>query len=136
MIITSHTGDRLNLAEHVHEMCKLNQQDFRSIENTAFLSRLGQSIALAAGPNAPHGLLIHLRDRMAPELWNYSAIYGRKHPNTGSSVRMDVLATVRQSPKPPDRRADPPRAAPSTLGLNVKAVRGDPDASCIWAERP
>jgi hypothetical protein len=51
--------------------CKLSQQDFRSIENTAFLSRLRQSIALAAGPNAPHGLLIHLRDRMAPELWNY-----------------------------------------------------------------
>lgn len=71
MIITTHAGDRLNLTDHIHEMCKLADADFRSVENTAFLSRLGQSIALAAGPNAPHGLLIHLRDRMAPDLWNY-----------------------------------------------------------------
>lgn len=72
MIITTHFGDRLDLTDHIHAMCKLGDQDFRSPENTAFLTRLGQCIALTAGPNAPHGILVHLRDRMHPDLWSFA----------------------------------------------------------------
>src|SRR4051794_1633914 len=71
MIITTHFGDRLDLTEHIHEMIRLGDQDFRSVENTAFLSRLGQCIALSAGSNAPHAILVRLRDKMTPELWGY-----------------------------------------------------------------
>jgi hypothetical protein len=71
MIITTPIGDRLDLTDHIFEMCKLGDQDFRTVENTAFLTRLGQCIALAAGSNAPHAVLVHLRDRMAPELWDH-----------------------------------------------------------------
>jgi hypothetical protein len=68
MIITTHSGDRLDLSEHVHQMIRLGHEDFRSAENTAFLFRLGQCISLAAGPNAPHAVLVNLQDRMTPEL--------------------------------------------------------------------
>lgn len=52
-------------------MIRLGDADFRSVENTAFLSRLGQCIALTAGSNAPHAILIRLRDRITPEMWSY-----------------------------------------------------------------
>jgi hypothetical protein len=52
-------------------MCKLGDQDFRSAENRAFLYRIGQCISLAAGANAPHGVLVHLRHRMTPALWSH-----------------------------------------------------------------
>jgi hypothetical protein len=71
MIITTHFGDKLDLTDHIHAMCKLGDQDFRSVENTAFLTRLGMCIALAAGSNAPHAILVRLRDKMTPELWDY-----------------------------------------------------------------
>jgi hypothetical protein len=71
MIITTHFGDRLDLTDHVDQMIRLGDQDFRTIENTAFLSRLGQCIAMAAGTNAPHAILIRLRGKMSEELWSY-----------------------------------------------------------------
>jgi len=71
MIITIHAGDRLDLSDYIHAMVRLGQEDFRSVENTAFLSRLGQCIALAAGSNALHAILVRLRDKMTPELWGY-----------------------------------------------------------------
>lgn len=70
-IITTHIGDRLDLTDHIHEMCKLANVDFRFVENTAFLSRLGMCIALAAGNNSPHAVLVRLRGKMSPELWSY-----------------------------------------------------------------
>lgn len=71
VIITTHSGDGFNFSAHIHELVRLGDQDFRSKENAAYIMRLGQCIALAAGPNAPHGLLVHLRDRMAPDLWAF-----------------------------------------------------------------
>jgi hypothetical protein len=71
VIITTHAGDCLDLTDHIHEMCRLADADFRSVENTASLSRLGQRIALAAGSNAPHAILVRLRGKMSPELWSY-----------------------------------------------------------------
>jgi hypothetical protein len=71
MIITTPSGDKLDLTEHVHEMIRLGDQDFRTVENTRFLSRLGQCIALAVGNNAPHAILIRLRGKMSEELWGY-----------------------------------------------------------------
>jgi hypothetical protein len=71
MIITTPSGDKLDLTEHIFEMCKLGDTDFRTVENTAFLTRLGQCIAMAAGSTAPHAVLVHLRDRMAPDLWSH-----------------------------------------------------------------
>jgi hypothetical protein len=71
LIITTPIGDRLDLSDHLHEMIRLGDADFRTVENTAFLSRLGQCIALAAGDNAPHAILVRLRDKMTPELWGY-----------------------------------------------------------------
>jgi hypothetical protein len=71
MLITTHIGDKLNLTDHVDQMIRLGQEDFRTVENTAFLSRLGQCIALAAGSNAPHAILIRLRGKMSEELWGY-----------------------------------------------------------------
>lgn len=71
MIIITHMGDRLDLTDHIHQMCRLADADFRSVENTAFLSRLGMCIALAAGNNAPHAVLVRLRGKMSPELWIY-----------------------------------------------------------------
>jgi hypothetical protein len=71
MIITTHCGDKLDLTDHVHEMIRLGDADFRSVENTTFLSRLGMCIALAAGNNAPHAILIRLRGKMSEELWGY-----------------------------------------------------------------
>jgi hypothetical protein len=52
-------------------MIRLDQEDFRTVENTAFLSHLGQCIELAAGSNAPHAILVRLRDKITPELWDY-----------------------------------------------------------------
>jgi hypothetical protein len=64
-------GDRLDLSDHIHQLIRLGDERFRSKANRDFIMRLGQCIALAAGPNAPHALLIHLQDRMAPDLWSY-----------------------------------------------------------------
>jgi hypothetical protein len=52
-------------------MIRPDQEDFRTVENTAFLSHLGQCIELAAGSNAPHAILVRLRDKITPELWGY-----------------------------------------------------------------
>jgi hypothetical protein len=71
MIITTHAGDRLNLTDHVDQLVRLGQEDFRSPENERFLMKLGRCITLAAGPNAPAAILVHLRDRLAPELWTH-----------------------------------------------------------------
>jgi hypothetical protein len=71
MLITTHFGDKLDLTDHVDQMIRLGQEDFRTAENTAFLTRLGQCIALSAGANAPHAILVRLRDKMTPELWGY-----------------------------------------------------------------
>jgi hypothetical protein len=71
VIITTHFGDKLNLTDHIHTMIRLGDQDFRTVENTTFLSRLGMCIALAAGNNAPHAILIRLRGKMSEELWGY-----------------------------------------------------------------
>jgi hypothetical protein len=71
VIITTRAGDCLDLTDHIHEMYRLADADFRSIENTASLSRLGQRIALAAGSNAPHAILVRLRGKMSSELWSY-----------------------------------------------------------------
>jgi hypothetical protein len=41
MIITTYMSDRLDLINHICEMVKLGQKDFRSVENIALLSRPG-----------------------------------------------------------------------------------------------
>jgi hypothetical protein len=71
MIINTHFGDRLDLTDHIHEMIRLGDADFRTVENTRFLSRLGMCIAMVAGNNAPHAILIHLRGKMSEDLWGY-----------------------------------------------------------------
>jgi hypothetical protein len=71
MLITTHFGDRLDLTDYVDQMIRLGDTDFRSPENERFLMKLGQCIALSAGPNAPHAVLVHLRDRMHPDLWAF-----------------------------------------------------------------
>ncbi|UEM08195.1 hypothetical protein JL101_036185 (plasmid) [Skermanella rosea] len=71
MIITTHAGDRLDLSDHIHQLARLGEEDFRSAENEAFIYRLGQCISLAAGANAPHAVLVRLRDQMTPELWSH-----------------------------------------------------------------
>lgn len=71
-------------------MCRLGDQDFRSAENRTFRYRNGQCISLATGANAPHGVLVHLRDRMAPELWAYVGDLWAKaaeRPYTGQDGR-------------------------------------------------
>jgi hypothetical protein len=72
VIITTHMGDRLDLSDHIHQLIRLGDENFRSKANRDFIMRLGQCIALAAGSNAPHAILIGLRDRMEPKLWTYT----------------------------------------------------------------
>ena len=72
MIITTHAGDRFGITEHVHQLVRLGQEDFRSPENTAYLMKLGRCISLAAGPNAPHTLLVRLRDKLDHDLWSHT----------------------------------------------------------------
>jgi hypothetical protein len=36
IIISSNSGDRLDFTNHIYEMCRLVDADFRSVENTAF----------------------------------------------------------------------------------------------------
>jgi|tagenome__1003787_1003787.scaffolds.fasta_scaffold20847060_2 hypothetical protein len=72
MIITTPSGDKLNLTDHLHQLVRLGDERFRSKANRDFIMRLGQCIALAAGPNAPHAVLFQLRDRMDPKLWSYA----------------------------------------------------------------
>jgi hypothetical protein len=72
MIITTHFGDRLDLTDHVDQMIRLGQEDFRSEENTAYLTKLGRCITLAAGPNASTAILIRLREKLDPDLWDHT----------------------------------------------------------------
>jgi hypothetical protein len=72
LIITTHTGGRFDITEHVHQLTRLGQEDFRSLENTAYLMKLGRCIFLAAGPNAPHAILVRLCDRLDHDLWNHT----------------------------------------------------------------
>jgi hypothetical protein len=62
---------KLDLSDHIHQLIRLGDERFRSKKNRHFIMRLGQCIALAAGPNAPHAILIQLRDRMDPKLWSF-----------------------------------------------------------------
>ena len=64
-------SNRFDITDHVDQLVRLGQEDFRSPENERFLMKLGRCITLAAGPNAPAAILVRLRDRLAPELWSH-----------------------------------------------------------------
>jgi hypothetical protein len=72
VIITTHAGDRFDITEHVDQLVRLGKTDFRSEETTAYLMKLGRCITLAAGPNAPAAVLIRLREKLNPDLWDHT----------------------------------------------------------------
>jgi hypothetical protein len=55
-------SNRFDITEHVDQLVRLGQEDFRSPENERFLMKLGRRITLANGPNAPAAILVCSRD--------------------------------------------------------------------------
>ena len=90
MIITTHSGDKLDLSDHIHQLVRLGEQASLSDDDERLVYRLGQCISLAAGANAPHAVLVRLRDRMTPELWShvgYVWAEAAERPYTGQDGR-------------------------------------------------
>jgi hypothetical protein len=86
MIITIQSDDRFDITEHVHQLVRLGQEDFRSLENTAYLMKLGRCLSLAAGPNAPHAILVRLRDKLDHDLWSHTGYLWAEAAETSYAV--------------------------------------------------
>ena len=71
-------SNRFDITEHVDQLVRLGQEDFRSSENERFLMKLGRRITLANGPNAPAAILVRLRDRLHRSFGCTSGICGRR----------------------------------------------------------
>jgi len=106
MIITTHSGNKLDLSDHIHQLIRLGDEHFQSPENEAFIMRLGQCIALAAGPNAPHGILVGLRDRMYPDLWSYTGDLWQQRLNSGTWGWTENLRPDRRKRQRPEVEPD------------------------------